>query len=86
MADAYDAMTSPRPYRPALAPDAVRRELETCAGSQFDPDLAKAFLALVESGGLDDDAQRVAEALGLTRSLRSGGAGRAVDPFRGMTR
>jgi putative two-component system response regulator len=86
VADAYDAMTSPRPYRPALEPDAVRRELENCAGSQFDPDLAKAFLTLVETGGLDDDAQRVAEALSLTRSLRSGGAGRAVDPFRGMTR
>jgi len=46
IADAYDAMTSDRPYRPALAPEAALEEVDRCAGSQFDPELATAFLEL----------------------------------------
>ena len=48
--DAFDAMTSPRPYRPALAVEEALEELERCAGSQFDPDLARAFVAAFEAG------------------------------------
>ena len=40
VADAFDAMTSVRPYRPALSVAAALAELERCAGSQFDPWLA----------------------------------------------
>jgi diguanylate cyclase (GGDEF)-like protein len=41
--DAYDAMIAPRPYRhPMSIPDALR-ELQTCAGSQLDPDVVNAF-------------------------------------------
>lgn len=43
--DAYDAMTSDRPYREALAREAALQELRTCAGSQFDPAVVEAFLA-----------------------------------------
>ena len=46
VADAYDAMTMTRPYRVALSHDDAVREVERCAGSQFDPDLAAAFLSL----------------------------------------
>jgi response regulator RpfG family c-di-GMP phosphodiesterase len=43
--DTLDAMTSDRPYRMALPLAAVAAELEDKAGSQFDPDIVKAFLA-----------------------------------------
>jgi HD-GYP domain-containing protein (c-di-GMP phosphodiesterase class II) len=44
VADAFDAMTSARPYRPALTVDHALVELASCAGSQFDPEVAEAFL------------------------------------------
>ena len=44
--DAYDAMTSDRPYRPALSEEAAREELSRCAGTQFDPALVALFLSL----------------------------------------
>jgi putative two-component system response regulator len=59
IADAYDAMSSNRPYRPALAPEEVLRELRRFAGVQFDPDLVKEFLALVEAS--DVELQLVAD-------------------------
>lgn len=42
-ADAYDAMVSPRPYRPALSESEALRELECGAGSQFDERAAEAL-------------------------------------------
>jgi cyclic di-GMP phosphodiesterase len=47
VADAYDAMTSDRPYRPALEREEAIAELERCAGTQFDPHVVAAFSALV---------------------------------------
>ncbi|MDP1808402.1 MAG: HD-GYP domain-containing protein [Actinomycetota bacterium] len=44
VADAYDAMTSPRPYRSAMPIDIACRELISCSGSQFDPAVVAAFL------------------------------------------
>jgi HD-GYP domain-containing protein (c-di-GMP phosphodiesterase class II) len=44
VADAFDAMTSARPYRRALSADRAFAELAICAGSQFDPMMAEAFL------------------------------------------
>jgi HD-GYP domain-containing protein (c-di-GMP phosphodiesterase class II) len=44
VADAFDAMTSHRPYRRALAEERALHEVDRCAGSQFDPDAARAFL------------------------------------------
>jgi len=40
VADAYDAMTSDRPYEPALPPTVAVTEITRCAGTQFDPDVA----------------------------------------------
>jgi diguanylate cyclase (GGDEF)-like protein len=45
--DAYDAMTSDRPYRRALDHLDALAELRRCAGTQFDPDVVGAFLALM---------------------------------------
>ena len=50
VADAFDAMTSVRPYRPALSVAAALAELERCAGSQFDPWLAYTFVDRWERG------------------------------------
>jgi HD-GYP domain-containing protein (c-di-GMP phosphodiesterase class II) len=43
IADAFDAMTSPRPYRQALSHDRALAEIDACAGTQFDPELAALF-------------------------------------------
>jgi diguanylate cyclase (GGDEF)-like protein/PAS domain S-box-containing protein len=45
--DAYDAMTSDRPYRKAMTPKKAIDELQRCAGSQFDPDLVDRFIMLL---------------------------------------
>src|SRR5436190_248658 len=44
--DAYDAMTSERPYRPPLDADEAKQELARCAASQFDPHVVDTFLQL----------------------------------------
>lgn len=44
--DAYDAMTSDRPYRKAMSHEAAIAELERCAGTQFDPALVEIFATL----------------------------------------
>jgi HD-GYP domain-containing protein (c-di-GMP phosphodiesterase class II) len=46
VADAFDAMTSDRPYRPALPVSAAIAEIACKAGSHFDPEIAHAFLRL----------------------------------------
>jgi putative nucleotidyltransferase with HDIG domain len=46
VADAYDAMTSPRPFRDALDHDSAVRELSRRAGTQFDPEVVRAFCGL----------------------------------------
>ncbi|HUV38631.1 MAG TPA: HD-GYP domain-containing protein, partial [Planctomycetota bacterium] len=45
VADAYDAMTSERPYRHARSPREAIRELQRCRGSQFSPDVIDQFCA-----------------------------------------
>src|SRR4030042_3500532 len=42
--DAYDAMTSDRPYRKAMSKADAIKELKRCSGTQFDPDLVKFFI------------------------------------------
>jgi HD-GYP domain-containing protein (c-di-GMP phosphodiesterase class II) len=50
--DAFDAMTSTRPYRHALPPARALAEIERFAGTQFDPAIAEAFLTAWDSGAL----------------------------------
>lgn len=47
--DAYQAMTSDRPYRPSLGPEAARQELVSGAGSQFDPAVVQALIEALET-------------------------------------
>ena len=44
IADAYDTMTTSRPYRHIISHEEACEELIRCAGTQFDPDLVEAFL------------------------------------------
>jgi putative nucleotidyltransferase with HDIG domain len=50
VADAFDAMTSVRPYRPSLTVRQAMRELEEGKGVQFDPEIVKAFLRAFAEG------------------------------------
>jgi putative two-component system response regulator len=50
--DAYDAMTTDRPYRAALRQDEVIRRLNGGRGTQFDPEMLDVFLELISAGKL----------------------------------
>lgn len=49
VADTFDAMTSKRSYRDSLPIDVVRAEIERCSGTQFDPNIAKVFLDIMDN-------------------------------------
>jgi HD-GYP domain-containing protein (c-di-GMP phosphodiesterase class II) len=69
--DAYDAMTSDRPYRAALSAGDALAELHHCAGSQFDPLVVEAFAAeLATAPGV----------ITLEELHAAGNAGRAAQP------
>jgi HD-GYP domain-containing protein (c-di-GMP phosphodiesterase class II) len=48
--DSFDAMTSDRAYRAALPAERAAAEVDRCAGTQFDPEIAQTFLEALESG------------------------------------
>lgn len=52
VADAYDAMTSNRPYRPRRTHEFALEELERCTGTQFDPQVVRAFQAAAICAGV----------------------------------
>jgi PAS domain S-box-containing protein len=47
--DVWDALSSDRPYRPAWTAKAVRTYIENQSGKQFDPEVVRVFLKLVEN-------------------------------------
>jgi putative methionine-R-sulfoxide reductase with GAF domain len=56
---AFHAMSSERPYRPALSADQVLRELRSQAGSQFDPGVVEAVAAIVQPSASGPLLQRI---------------------------
>jgi putative two-component system response regulator len=56
--DAYDAMTTDRPYRMALRLEEAARRLRAARGTQFDPEMLDVFLALISSGKLSTERSR----------------------------
>lgn len=52
IADAFCAMTVPRPYCATRLPNDAIRELERCAGTQFNADLVEAFTDMFREPGL----------------------------------
>lgn len=73
IADSFDAMTTNRAYRPALSETAAMRELEQCAGLQFDPQLVELFVASRSSVAAEDPYMEVSVS-------RSGVPGQLADP------
>lgn len=47
IADTYDAITSERPYRKAMPPEAALAEIEDNSGTQFDPQIVAVFAKLI---------------------------------------
>jgi HD-GYP domain-containing protein (c-di-GMP phosphodiesterase class II) len=49
VADAFDAMTTDRPYRKAMSKEDALAEIDAGLGSQFDPDIGKAFIVMMRA-------------------------------------
>ena len=49
VADSYDAMTSNRSYRNYMSQEKVRSEIENNMGTQFDPEVAKCMLGIIDN-------------------------------------
>lgn len=57
IADAFDAMTSSRPYKKAMSVKEALNEIERCKGTQFDPKISDVFLKIMQNNiGLDNIA------------------------------
>ena len=70
--DSFDAMTSDRPYRAARPIEEAVEEVDRCAGTQFDPEVALAFVDAWESGAFGiAGALRAAAVRESTRSRAS---------------
>ena len=61
--DAYNAMTTDRPYRSGMSSEAAIAELVTNAGTQFDPTVVDALVATLTVGEPEDRARDEMRAL-----------------------
>ena len=78
VADVFDALTTPRPYRPGWSEEDALNYIRNNAGTHFDPDVVNAFFAVLEqsprlhllgaAGGLEVAASQAAVADGITRA------------------
>jgi len=61
VADAYDAMTSNRPYRDAISPIEAAKEVVRCKGTQFDPEAVEAFIIALKERGIlsEEDVKKI---------------------------
>jgi diguanylate cyclase (GGDEF)-like protein len=69
VADAYEAMTTDRPYRSGMPGSEACAELRRCSGSQFDPDVVAAFLDTLEASGAGTSPEPPAEEPALVAGL-----------------
>lgn len=81
VADSYDAMTSKRSYSNVREHTAVRAEIERCAGTQFDPGIAKVMLEMI-----DEDKDYKMNELGYAESRVSAFAEKLVARNSGKIR
>ena len=77
IADAFDAMTSDRPYRGASSVEVAREEIARCAGTQFDPRVVDAFLAIPTAriGEIQAETRVEEDGVALFRSEMAGAVG-----------
>jgi putative nucleotidyltransferase with HDIG domain len=66
IADTFDAITAPRPYRPARSRGEAVDEIVRCGGSQFDPAAVHCFLQVCDQFPVA--IQELPQAMGRTRS------------------
>jgi HD-GYP domain-containing protein (c-di-GMP phosphodiesterase class II) len=78
IADAYDAMTSDRPYRPGMSDAEAIRRLEESSGTEFDPIIVNAFVA----SGIHAQAQPSGGQPSEARSLRNLGTAIGIEAAR----
>jgi HD-GYP domain-containing protein (c-di-GMP phosphodiesterase class II) len=74
LADCFDAMTSNRTYRRALPLEVALTEIRRCSGTQFDPELAEAFLSVGADKFRDllkDHQEKAKQLIELQQSLKS---------------
>ncbi|MGC8778336.1 MAG: HD-GYP domain-containing protein, partial [Candidatus Caldatribacteriaceae bacterium] len=57
--DAFEAMTSERPYKRALGIDEAIKELRRCSGTQFDPNIVETLILILE-----EESERIARGIG----------------------
>jgi two-component system, cell cycle response regulator len=62
--DAFDAMTSDRPYRLAMSPHDALAELERCSGAQFDAKVVAALQIVLSQPPQDPDRRPSSEVTG----------------------
>ena len=62
LADAWDAMTTDRPYQRALSWDEAAEEVRRGRGSQFAPEVVDAFFGVLRRGGLPAPGERLEQA------------------------
>ena len=55
VADCYDALTSPRAYRPALSVPEALDVLRAGAGTQFEPEFVRALIEVIDSLPANED-------------------------------
>jgi HD-GYP domain-containing protein (c-di-GMP phosphodiesterase class II) len=55
VADSFDAMTSDRPYRGAIGLEPALEEIRAGAGTQFDPEVVRVFVGMVEQDPPPDE-------------------------------
>ena len=65
-ADAFDAMTTDRPYRKALLPEMAKEEIVRHSGTQFDPQVVQAFLLVYDQIAAQSLVNRDPEPEGIT--------------------
>jgi PAS domain S-box-containing protein len=84
VADVFDALTHDRPYKPAWPVDQAIALIRSSAGTQFDPNVVEAFLAVVgapgarEPGTADEAGDADPKANGSGASYRAAGAAAAA--------